>query len=167
MSRIVRHASHDIHYCPPAPHQLISIIITIITLHLQLSLLPSHHALAALLPETPTSIPDTPAVMLDSQQDTTSPAAWQRHCETKKPSATPVSSHVKQKPFRHPIFRSHTHSLSVSIVVAWHLRDTQPAQSSLPHPEKILILILIIPVPNKRSALVSAGLSFDFLVCAK
>ena len=85
-----------------------------------------------LLPETPTSPFDTPAVMLDSQQDTTSPGAWQRHCDEETVCHASLITHKTNAVPPSNLQESLTLTPSSSHGIA-----RQPAQRSLAHPEEI------------------------------
>jgi len=135
VSRIIRDAAHD---CPPAPQQL----ILIITLRLQSS--PSHHAFAACCPKHQHQPHhSTRRLSCSTRNKTQHRRAPGNGTATKKPSATPVSSHIKQKPFHRPIFRSHSLSLQL---VAWHCETASPTLAASPRENAMLIPILIIPV---------------------
>ena len=121
-----------------------------------------------LLPETPTSPFDTPAVVLDSQQDTTSPGAWQRHCDEETVCHAGLITH-KTKPVPPSnlqesltLFESSSHGIA-----------RQPAQRSPPHPKKMLILIIPVPVARHLSlhacplTFASVPNQFDPLACRK
>jgi hypothetical protein len=146
VSRIIRHPEHD---CPPAPQYLIPITISSRTWKL--------------LPETPTSTLDTPAVVLDSHQDTTSTGAWQRHCDeetviTHKTKAVPPSNLQESL----TLFEFSSHGIA-----------RQPAQRSPPHPKKMRILIIRVPVARHLSlhacplTFASVPNQFDPLACRK
>jgi hypothetical protein len=101
--------------------------------------------------------------VLDSQQDTTSPGAWQRHCDeetviTHKTKAVPPSN----------LQESLTLAPSSSHGIA-----RQPAQRSLAHTKEMRILIIPLPIARHLSlhacllTFASVPNHFDPLACRK
>ena len=106
----IRHASHEYYYY--CPHAIVAI----------------SSRTSYLLPETPTSTPDTPAVMLDSQQDTTSPGAWQRHCDEETVCHASLITHQTKPVPPSNLQESLALNLSSS---SSHGRPRQPASPTL------------------------------------